>query len=62
MLRISLRADPFERAQLESGAWQNFADQLWLFVPMQVSKGIPHYHSRVSVSDGQLTLSLWNQL
>ncbi len=33
---FNLRADPFERAQLDSGAWENFAmDQLWLFVPMQ---------------------------
>jgi len=33
---FNLRADPFERAQYESGAWENFAiDQMWLFVPLQ---------------------------
>lgn len=35
-LVFNLRADPFERAQTDSGAWENFAmDQLWLFVPLQ---------------------------
>ena len=31
---FNLRADPFERAQTDSGAYENFAiDQMWLFVP-----------------------------
>jgi arylsulfatase len=35
-LIFNLRADPFERAQYESGAWETFAiDQMWLFVPLQ---------------------------
>ena len=35
-LIFNLRADPFERAQTDSGAWENFAiDQMWLFVPLQ---------------------------
>jgi arylsulfatase len=35
-LIFNLRADPFERAQLDSGAWQQFAaDQMWLFIPLQ---------------------------
>ena len=35
-LIFNLRADPFERAQKDSGAWENFAiDQMWLFVPLQ---------------------------
>ena len=35
---FNLRADPFERAQYESGAWETFAiDQMWLFVPLQQS-------------------------
>ena len=33
---FNLRADPFERAQQDSGAWEQFsADQMWLFVPLQ---------------------------
>jgi arylsulfatase A-like enzyme len=35
-LIFNLRADPFERAQIDSGAWENFAaDQMWLFIPLQ---------------------------
>ncbi len=35
---FNLRADPFERAQIDSGAWENFAaEQLWLFVPLQAT-------------------------
>ena len=35
-LIFNLRADPFERAQTDSGAYENFAiDQMWLFVPLQ---------------------------
>jgi len=35
-LIFNLRADPFERAQQDSGAWETFAiDQMWLFVPLQ---------------------------
>jgi arylsulfatase len=35
---FNLRADPFERAQYDSGAWENFAiDQMWLFVPLQAA-------------------------
>ena len=34
---FNLRADPFERAQYDSGAWEVFAaDQLWIFTPLQV--------------------------
>jgi hypothetical protein len=37
-LIFNLRADPFERAQTDSGAWENFAiDQMWLFVPLQAA-------------------------
>jgi arylsulfatase len=37
-LIFNLRADPFERAQIDSGAWENFAaDQMWLFVPLQAA-------------------------
>ena len=48
-LIFNLRADPFERAQTDSGAWENFAiDQMWLFVPLQQVIGafvatIPEY-------------------
>ena len=46
---MDLRADPFERAQTDSGAWETFAiDQMWLFVPLQTAIGdflstIPEY-------------------
>jgi arylsulfatase A-like enzyme len=46
---FNLRADPFERAQTDSGAYENFAiDQMWLFVPLQQRIGqflatIPDY-------------------
>jgi arylsulfatase A-like enzyme len=46
---FNLRADPFERAQTDSGAWETFAiDQMWLFVPLQGAIGkflatIPDY-------------------
>ncbi len=37
-LIFNLRADPFERAQQDSGAWETFAiDQMWLFVPLQAA-------------------------
>ena len=37
-LIFNLRADPFERAQSDSGAWETFAlDQMWLFVPLQAA-------------------------
>ena len=37
-LIFNLRADPFERAQKDSGAWETFAiDQMWLFVPLQAA-------------------------
>jgi arylsulfatase A-like enzyme len=37
-LIFNLRADPYERAQYESGAYETFAiDQMWLFVPLQQS-------------------------
>ena len=48
-LIFNLRADPFERAQTDSGAWETFAiDQMWLFVPLQGAiseflKTIPQY-------------------
>ena len=48
-LIFNLRADPFERAQLDSGAWENWAfEQLWLFIPVQGKIGsflrtIPDY-------------------
>jgi arylsulfatase A-like enzyme len=48
-LIFNLRADPFERAQTDSGAWETFAiDQMWLFVPLQQRIGqflatIPNY-------------------
>ena len=48
-LIFNLRSDPFERAQIESGAWENWAfEQLWLFIPLQVEIGtfllsIPDY-------------------
>lgn len=33
---FNLRADPYERAQYESGAYETFAiDQMWLFIPLQ---------------------------
>ena len=46
---FNLRADPFERAQQDSGPWETFAvDQMWLFVPLQQAIGeflstIPEY-------------------
>jgi arylsulfatase A-like enzyme len=37
-LIFNLRADPYERAQYESGAWETFAiDQMWLFIPLQAA-------------------------
>ena len=48
-LIFNLRSDPFERAQLDSGAWENWAfEQLWLFIPVQGKIGsflltIPDY-------------------
>lgn len=37
-LIFNLRADPFERAQKDSGAWETFAiDQMWLFIPLQAA-------------------------
>ena len=37
-LIFNLRADPFERAQYDSGAWETFAiDQMWLFIPLQAA-------------------------
>jgi arylsulfatase A-like enzyme len=48
-LIFNLRADPFERAQLDSGAWENWAfEQLWLLIPIQHKIGgflrtIPDY-------------------
>jgi len=35
-LIFNLRSDPYERAQKDSGAWENWAfEQLWLFIPIQ---------------------------
>jgi arylsulfatase len=48
-LIFNLRSDPFERAQIDSGAWETFsADQMWLFVPLQTAikeflSTIPNY-------------------
>jgi arylsulfatase A-like enzyme len=48
-LIFNLRSDPFERAQEDSGAWENWAfEQLWLFIPVQAKIGsflatIPKY-------------------
>ena len=48
-LIFNLRSDPFERAQLDSGAWEKWAfENIWLFIPIQHKIGsflrtIPEY-------------------